>query len=116
MSKEVTLTPEFVADMGIKEFIDSCEKNNVTLIKVMMDLSEMAMSSLQQVYAANYTTLMNRYTSKSVVASDVSDVGKLVQVVTTIGAKMGDLQAKRDIASSYLYKKTPDCFKEGKLN
>lgn len=114
--KEVTMTPELIADMTVDAFIKSCETNNVGMIKLMGDLCGMGIVNIQATFAQVHDMAMKKYSGRNVEVGKEEDFAQLIQLVANLGVKIGELNLKQNIAVMYYSRKTPDCFKKEDMN
>jgi len=109
-SREVALTPALIADMEMDAFMKTCVGANVSIVKIIADLCELAQVQLNVVYEKTHDLTMTYYDGRNT-SQEGEEFSSLIQNLTSLGAKMGELQSKRQVALFYFDFKTPDCFK-----
>lgn len=110
MSKSTELTPELIADMDAGAFIETCKISNVTTLKIIADVCLSAMAELNTMYAGMHKLSSEMYGGRNV-TNEPKEFSDVLQGLTSVGVKLGELQFKKEIAEYFFVAKTPDCFK-----
>lgn len=106
----MTYSPERLMEMDTVEFIKTCKKENVTNLKVIENLLVTANLEMTTILQKDMDLVLNLYTGKKIAQTD--NFLKLLQNIISIGAVIGQIKERKEIAHYIFVDKTPDCFKK----